>query len=79
MNITTEDKELALACVRGAISEDELRERLKPSDAALIEALKQELRETRAERDQHAADIRELMAANAVLRQKLTELVGRVS
>ena len=66
------DIRLARAFLCGSMAEDELRSGFVPTDAAIIEALKEMLAETRNERDECRVD---LMAAI----RKITVLEAGVS
>lgn len=71
--VTEMDIRLARAYVNGSIDEEELRSGFVPADAAIIEALKVMLAETRAERDEAQADLMAAVGKITVLQAELAK------
>ena len=76
--VTEMDIRLARAFVNGSIDEDELRSGFVPADAAIIEALKELLAETRTERDEAQADLMAAVGKITVQERRIHELESRV-
>jgi len=72
--VTEMDIRLARAFVNGSIDEDELRSGFVPADAAIIEALKELLAETRTERDEAQADLMAAVGKITVQERRIHEL-----
>ena len=71
--VTEMDIRLARAFVNGTVDEETLRSGFVPADAAIIEALKVMLAETRTERDEAQADLMAAVGQITVLQAELAK------